>query len=261
MTKRLLIPALLLVACSKEIKKTNMETKLDRNLHHFNFRTAFMSGMYEGEFTMEQLLQKGDFGLGTFNNLEGEMIVLGGKIYRATADGNASEVNNPAVKTPSAMVTFFRPGREVDMINLTREKLEEWIDKNLDIQKRMYAIRITGSFDSLKTRSQHPVYEKPFPGINDIIDNMVYHNREETQGTLVGFQLPPYLEGINYPGLHFHFISDTGSGSASVGGCAPGFHIQKAKLSIMELTSFSVDVPRNQDFYELKLDREKSKHM
>ena len=88
---------------------------------------------------------------------------------------------------------------------------------------------------------------------------MVYHDLRETHGTLVGFQLPPFLEGINYPGLHFHFISD--KLFTAVGGCAPGFHIQKARLSIMELTSFSVDVPQNQDFYELKLDQEESKHM
>ena len=198
---------------------------------------------------MDQLLQAGDFGLGTFNNLAGEMIVLDGKVYRASADGNAVEVTDPGVKTPSAMVTFFKPGREVELVNLAQDKLQDWIAENLNIQKGMYAIRIKGSFNSLRTRSQHPVYERPFPGINDIIDDMVYHDLKEIQGTLVGFQLPSYLAGINYPGLHFHFVGN--NGFSGVGGCAPGFNIRQAKLSVMELTSFSVDVPRNKDFYEL----------
>ncbi|MEM7552209.1 MAG: acetolactate decarboxylase [Bacteroidota bacterium] len=230
--------------------------KYERNLYHFNFRTAFMSGFYEGEFTLGQMLNKGDFGLGTFNNLEGEMIVLNGKVYRATTDGLAVEVTDPNVKTPSAMVTFFKPDREVELTNLTRDKLIEWIEANLDTQRDMYALKITGSFESLKARSQHPIFEKPFPEIEEIVDNMVYHDLEDVTGTLVGFQLPPYLDNVNYPGLHFHFI---GNQSTQEGGCAPGFSIRLANLSIMKLHSFSVDIPQTDDYYKLEMDQEKNK--
>lgn len=231
-----------------------MNTK--RNLHHFNFRTAFMSGFYEGEFTMSELIQKGDFGLGTFNNLKGEMIVLDGKVYCATADGKAVEVNDPSVKTPSAMVTFFEADQKEEFTDLTRDELIAWIEQNLDTERDMYALKVTGSFINLKARSQHPVFERPFPEIESIVDNMVYHELDQISGTLVGFQLPPYLGHLNYPGLHFHFIGDK-----PIGGCAPSFSIEKATLSIMKLTSFSVDIPQNQDYYHLVMDQEKNKIM
>ncbi|MEL6561662.1 MAG: acetolactate decarboxylase [Bacteroidota bacterium] len=234
------------------------QKKPERNLHHFNFRTAFMSGFYEGEFTLSELLEKGDFGLGTFNNLQGEMIVLGGKVYRATADGLAKTVTDPFVKTPSAMVTFFKADKEIQLMNLNRDKLIEWITENLDTERAMNALKISGSFETLKARSQHPVLGKPFPEIEDVVKNMVYHDLENTEGTLVGFQLPPYLDNINYPGLHFHYVSNK---SKLVGGCAPAFHIQFATLSVMKLHSFSVDVPQTRDYDKLKMNKDKNKVM
>ncbi|MEO1050163.1 MAG: acetolactate decarboxylase [Bacteroidota bacterium] len=230
----------------------------NRNLHHFNFRTAFMSGYYEGDFTLDQLKEKGDFGLGTFNNLAGEMIVLDGKVYRATTDGKATEVIDATVKTPSAMVTFFEADQEEVFIDLTKDKLIEWIEDNLDTKRDMYALKIVGDFESLKARSQDPIFERPFPEIEEIVDKMVYHDLEKISGTLVGFQLPPYLGHLNYPGLHFHFVSDQGE---LVGGCAPGFRIKRAKLSIMKLRSFSVDIPQNQEYSKLEMRPEKNSVM
>jgi len=244
-----------MISCDNQM--TIMETQRpERNLHHFNFRTAFMSGFYEGEFTMQSLAQKGDFGLGTFNNLDGEMIVLDGKVYRATADGKAIEVVDPNIKTPSAMVTFFQADRQVYFESTAKGELIEWIKENLDTEKDMYALKITGTFNTLKARSQNPVFSKPFPEIEAIVDNMVYHDLEYVSGTLVGFQLPPYLENVNYPGLHFHFIGDE-----PLGGCAPDFSIRKASLSIMRMNSFSVDIPQNEDYYNLDMNEEKNKVM
>lgn len=249
---------ILSISCNTKENKMIQTERPEKNLHHFNFRTAFMSGFYEGDFTLGEMLKKGDFGLGTFNNLDGEMIVLDGKVYRATTEGLAVEVVDPEVKTPSAMVTFFKPDREVELTNLTRDKLIRWIGENLDTKRDMYALKITGSFETLKARSQYPIFEKPFPEIEEVVDNMVYHNLEDVSGTLVGFQLPPYLDNVNYPGLHFHFV---GSQSKPEGGCAPGFNISRATLSIMKLRSFSVDVPQTSDYYELEMNKEKNKVM
>ncbi|WHX15610.1 acetolactate decarboxylase [Streptomyces malaysiensis subsp. malaysiensis] len=35
-----------------------------------------------GEVTIGELLRHGDFGVGTFNHLDGEMVILGGSCYR-----------------------------------------------------------------------------------------------------------------------------------------------------------------------------------
>ena len=40
--------------------------------------SALLAGVYDGELTVRELLQHGDFGLGTFNSLDGEMIIVDG---------------------------------------------------------------------------------------------------------------------------------------------------------------------------------------
>jgi len=49
--------------------------------------SALLEGVYDGETTYKALKQYGDFGLGTFDGLDGEMIGLEGKFYQVKADG------------------------------------------------------------------------------------------------------------------------------------------------------------------------------
>ena len=69
---------------------------------------ALLAGAYDGQITCRQLLSYGDFGIGTFDKLDGEMTVLNGKIYQVKSDG---KVYNPAgdTKTPFATVCNFKP--------------------------------------------------------------------------------------------------------------------------------------------------------
>ena len=51
--------------------------------------TALLDGIYDGEMTISELLGKGNFGLGTFDGLDGEMIILDGTCYQLRGDGSA----------------------------------------------------------------------------------------------------------------------------------------------------------------------------
>lgn len=46
-------------------------------LFQYSTLEALLGGVYDGEVTVGELLTHGDFGLGTFNSLDGEMIILG----------------------------------------------------------------------------------------------------------------------------------------------------------------------------------------
>lgn len=48
----------------------------DSVIHQTSLMSALLSGVYEGETTIADLLAHGDFGLGTFNELDGEMIAF-----------------------------------------------------------------------------------------------------------------------------------------------------------------------------------------
>jgi hypothetical protein len=68
---------------------------LSRDLGHHPTHTLFqvstsaalVEGLYQGAVRVSQLLRHGNFGLGTFIDLDGEMVVLEGVCYRVTSDG------------------------------------------------------------------------------------------------------------------------------------------------------------------------------
>ena len=69
---------------------------------------AIIEGLYREKTTIGEIRKKGDFGLGTFNRLDGEMIMLDGEVFRMKADGKAYPVND-SEQTPFACVTHFKP--------------------------------------------------------------------------------------------------------------------------------------------------------
>ncbi len=73
---------------------------------------ALLEGIYDGDITCRELKSHGDFGIGTFNGLDGEMIELGGNIYQCRADGVAYPADD-STKVPFAAVTFFEPDKTV----------------------------------------------------------------------------------------------------------------------------------------------------
>src|ERR1700760_964701 len=69
---------------------------------------ALLEGIYDGDVTIAELLTHGDFGLGTFNHLDGEMVVLDGVCYHLRADGTATVASDNDL-TPFAVVLPFHP--------------------------------------------------------------------------------------------------------------------------------------------------------
>ena len=62
------------------------------------FQVSLLQGLtfgdYHGSITVEDLKEHGDTGLGTFDGLNGEMIVIDGEVYRAAGDGTVEEVSD-----------------------------------------------------------------------------------------------------------------------------------------------------------------------
>src|SRR6185437_2795261 len=73
---------------------------------------ALLEGSFEGDLTFAELAEHGDLGLGTLNGLDGEMVALDGRFYRADIDGAVVEIDS-AAKTPFAVVTRFEPRIDV----------------------------------------------------------------------------------------------------------------------------------------------------
>ena len=178
-------------------------------------------GNFDGEMTMAELKRNGDFGLGTFNTLDGEMVVVDGQIYQMRDDGMAYPAED-AMQTPYAAVTFFGPDQTLAVNEaLDCLQLQSTIDTELPTLDAPYAIKVSGEFDSLKVRVPHKQSE-PYPTLADaLVDQAIFESQSIT-GTMVGFRLPDYMAGANSAGYHFHFISGDRQAGGHVLECQTG---------------------------------------
>ena len=169
--------------------------------------TALKQGRYDGSVTFGELKQYGDFGLGTFQSLDGEMVAVDGQFYQVRVDGTVHKVPDSAT-TPFANVCFFHSERRIVLLkNDNFEKLKEALDSMLMPKEEIHAIRIRGLFPYVKTRSV-PAQQKPYPGLAEVIKQQKVFELRNVRGTLVGFRFPKSMSGLNVTGYHFHFLTD-----------------------------------------------------
>ena len=196
---------------------------------------AIFKGVYDGEITYKELRQHGDFGIGTFNGLDGELFALEGKFYRIKADGIAYPVDD-SMKTPFAVVTFFEPDKSV-LLDETFDykQLQQYLDNLLPTKDIFYAIKIEGTFKYIKARNI-PRQNKPYPQFSEVVKSQLIFEFHNVEGTMVGFWCPAYLEEINVPGYHLHFITK----DKKTGGHLLECQVQDVKIEIDYTPEFHV---------------------
>ena len=168
---------------------------------------GLMLGRYDGLLPISDLLRYGDFGLGTLDHLDGEMIILEGRVYRVQGTGEVDEVG-PGRSTPFAIVTRFDPDGEIScpiVDNLS--DLDSRLDAALPYQNNFLAIRIDGRFASLTLRSVNR-QTPPYRPLAEVAKGQSVWTRENQAGTLIGIRSPAWSDGLNVPGYHWHFLSD-----------------------------------------------------
>jgi len=166
-----------------------------------------MTGNYDGQLQMKSLLMKGDFGIGTFDKLDGEMIVYNHEVYKAQSNGTVS-IANENETTPYASVCNFHPTINFSISNIhTMEQLDSIIKRHLPNENNIYAIEINGMFDSLKVRSVTK-QAKPYRPLIEIVKEQAVFNHCHVAGTLIGFYSPSSVKSLMIKGLHLHFLSN-----------------------------------------------------
>src|SRR3954462_4233195 len=98
-----------------------LSQSLDTPIHtlfQVSTSAALVEGVYQGAVRVSRLLHHGDFGLGTFVDLDGEMVVLDGVCYRVASDGVVTNVEGDRL-IPYAVVTrfsaeFAKPSQQFD---------------------------------------------------------------------------------------------------------------------------------------------------
>ena len=219
-------------------------------LYQFSTIEALLPGLYDGEMTFGSLKLHGDFGIGTFHRLDGEMIGYDGRFYKVDGGGEVHAVPDEET-TPFAVVTFFNPDLSVpDMNDMNLCQIEAYLDGLLPTPNIFYAVAIEGHFRFVKTRSV-PVQHKPYPPLLEVTKNQPTFTLSNVRGVMVGFRCPEYVRGINVPGYHFHFLTT----EKNAGGHVLEVEIEHATVSVDYTSSFSLVLPGQEGFYLLDFSR------
>ena len=167
---------------------------------------ALAAGNYNQVATVGQIKAKGDFGIGVFDLLDGEMMVLDGNVYQMTSDGSVVKVKNDA-GTPFYTVTDFYIDGEKELAGITDfSRLEQVLDNHRKRDDVIYAMKIEGTFSNIKTAAFVRQYY-PYPTLTEAAKEQAIFHYENVSGTLIGFWLPDCLGTLNQSGYHFHFLS------------------------------------------------------
>jgi acetolactate decarboxylase len=211
-------------------------------LFQTSLMSALMAGIYDGEVTYGEMRKHGDFGLGTFNNLDGEMVGFDGTFYQLRSDGSARPVTADQ-KTPFAVVTFFQPQQEVDVPQpMTKSDLLAMIEKATDANL-FNAVRVDGTFDEVHTRTVQR-QARPFPPLTEATKHQAEKVFTNVQGTLAGFRSPTYAQGIGVAGFHLHFLRQ----DKQAGGHAQDYRLSSGKVQICTVHDLRVELPTSAEF-------------
>ena len=210
---------------------------------------ALVAGVYDGEVTVKSILEHGDFGLGTFANLDGEMVVLDGRVYRVQGSGRVSEAGLDA-SAPFAVVTRFSPQSTVDIGAVASFKeLEQRCDQLRTSSNIFYAMRLDGRFRKVRTRAVNP----PARGTRlvDAARAQSEFHFTDVEGTLIGLWSPGFSSAFSVPGYHFHFIS----ADRRQGGHVLDVEAIELRLRVESLTDFHLALPESEAFLKADLSK------
>lgn len=208
---------------------------------------ALMEGLYQGAVDFKTLRANGDFGLGSVEHMDGELVAINGGFYRIDPEGKMHEIPNDAT-TPYAIVTHFKPTEHFTIKKASSFK--ELIDKlNLHIENRHipYAIHLKGTFNNLKLRAVHR-QNKPYPAFPKVVQEQSIFNLTHLMGDGVGFFTPPYLAKVNVPGYHIHFITQ----DRKTGGHILEGKFEDITVELMPISQLSIAFPNTDAFKNAK---------
>jgi acetolactate decarboxylase len=211
-------------------------------LRHEVFQTstieALLGGAFDGDTSLSEILQHGDLGLGTLNGLDGELIVIDGRAWKANADCTLTAAPDSA-RTPYAVVVPFSPEAPVALRGpLKYAGFGQAVGHRLEGTTRPVAVRIDGDFEHVRVRSV-PKQRRPYPQLAQALAQERICDLDDVGGTMVGFGFPDALDGIEMTGWHLHFATD----ARTRGGHVLNFALRHGIAHLDDATELQVELP------------------
>jgi acetolactate decarboxylase len=210
---------------------------------------ALVAGVYDKQVSVQTILEHGDFGLGTFAHLDGEMVVLDGHAYQVLGTGAVAEAS-PNAWAPFAVVTRFSPETNVTLGPIsTFLELQRLCDSHRKSGNLFYALRLDGTFARIRTRAVNPA--APGARLLDAAKAQSEFSFENISGTLVGLWSPGFSSAFSVAGYHLHFLSS----DHQHGGHVLDLEAEQLQLQLETLNDFHLVLPESRNFLRADLSK------
>jgi len=211
---------------------------------------ALVEGIYRADTTIGHVREKGNHGLGTFNDLDGELLMIDGTVYCLRPEGDA-EIIGDDIKTPFAVATHFTGDtEEVFDRPLTAHEFEAQLHDLIPSKNLIYSIRIDGTFDQVRARSV-PKQSNYVP-LAEVAKVQTIFDFTDVEGSMIGFYTPTFLDSVHVPGFHMHFITSDRSRGGHVMGIAP----RAVTVRLQHAPSVELGLPLTLDFLTMERTRD-----
>ncbi len=225
----------------------------EQTMYQVSTLQALAMGYTRSVVTVETLLRHGEIGLGTFEDVDGEMILLDGTCYRAGENGAVVQAG-PDTGVPFAVAAFFRvgktfPAEDLESLEALRRLLDLKIEEDFGLNS-MHVVRIDGTFPRICARSESAYRSQHVP-LKEILGktqkDFFFH---DIAGTLVCVYFPDYMDGINAPGWHLHFVSE----DRTCGGHVFDLRMKRGTVTVNKIAQIRIRLPSTPAFdtYSLK---------
>ena len=212
---------------------------------------SLTQGYYDGIIKVSELKKHGDTGIGTFEGVNGEMIVLDGTVYQALDDGSV-KVADDNETVPFSNVTFFDADITEDISDIKDVNgLKAALDKIVSAKggNLFYMVKVDGTFEKMFVRSELK-QQKPYKTLDKALEtDQREFTYENIKGTIVGLYCPDYMGGLNAAGWHFHFLSE----DKAKGGHILDLSFANAKAWLDATPAFAMALSDNGEFQKMEL--------
>ena len=218
--------------------------------------SVLLSGRYGGVVSVAEVKKMGGMAIATMDRLDGEMQMIDGVVYQACADGHVYLPNDDAT-IPFGTVAEFHAERTLQVGEIpTYERFEEYMAECCPQENIPLAIHFTGEFRRMKVRTVGRQKHDGL-GLAEAAKNEAVFDLSDCSGDLVGFRLPGYVQGVNAPGWHLHFVD----AARRHGGHVVNFSLLDGVLRLCHADDFQIRLPAPEVLSGLDLSRDWSKEL
>jgi acetolactate decarboxylase len=209
---------------------------------------AFKLGLYQGAITIGKAREHGNFGVGQFAALDGELTVLDGEFFHALADGSVHLAGDEE-ELCFAQLCHFAPQDKWKIPGpQNQDAFATFLHSKLPFPNEFWAFRLSGYFASI-VASAPPAMELPYPPFSEAIKFRKYFAAAAVEATVVGYYSPAFTSDIGVPGFHFHAIT----ADRKLSGHVMSFEITSGTVQVERLREIVLQLPSTTEYREIVL--------